>query len=313
MNVRTLSEYEYIIKKLNAKYGVDNNPCFLYRGHTDHIHYELLPGIFRTVNIGEKWSRPYNQDERAIISEYSESSTKNIRDYRDWISVAQHYQVPTRLLDLTEDEYVALYFACESETSCDSFPSVWLINRPNYLKFFFASEIVVNTSWSEKDIVNTIIEEEITNRTPDLHINPEKFVMRPYIFKPKWIDQREINQKSWFMIWGASQRKLSDLVCMNHTNSISIDPSAKADNSSILGVITVDPRCRESILSELASIGYSKEFIYPTNHDHGVTVKEKNYNSCNRQYEEYRAGAVSIILSECEPNKESFHGRTMDK
>lgn len=45
-----------------------------------------------------------------------------------WLSLAQHYGQPTRLLDISSDPLVALYFACQGGASSDGY--VWLYPMP---------------------------------------------------------------------------------------------------------------------------------------------------------------------------------------
>jgi hypothetical protein len=91
---------------------------FLYRGHAN-AEWALQSSLERI--IGSKWSAI----EAKRFEEYSLAQFKSkfhLYDHENvqpdsklaWLSIMQHYGVPTRLLDFTESPYVALYFALEA-------------------------------------------------------------------------------------------------------------------------------------------------------------------------------------------------------
>lgn len=90
---------------------------FVFRGQANAA-WALQSSLERI--IGDKWS----STEAQKFEEYSLSQFKSKFHLYDrenvepssklaWLSVMQHYGVPTRLLDFTESPYVALYFALE--------------------------------------------------------------------------------------------------------------------------------------------------------------------------------------------------------
>jgi hypothetical protein len=115
MDRHIISNFEKL-HKLLKKYPRKH---VIYRGLKDY-NYTLIPKVARTphnkssINIFEsELFRIFN--ERAII--YMDILPEN---EWDWLSVAQHYGLPTRLLDWTRNPLVAAYFAVEKEFDGDS-------------------------------------------------------------------------------------------------------------------------------------------------------------------------------------------------
>lgn len=77
-----------------------------FRGHYDS-NYKLIPGIFRDYQI-EKESYFYHE----IITRCPEDFVG--LSHLDRLVKMQHYGVPTRLLDITKNPLVALFFACKN-------------------------------------------------------------------------------------------------------------------------------------------------------------------------------------------------------
>ena len=77
-----------------------------YRGHSD-CNYSLLPSIMRK----RAWLQNENKMYYDTIIECPTSFEK-CSNHLDYLVEMQHYGLPTRLLDITRNPLVALYFAC---------------------------------------------------------------------------------------------------------------------------------------------------------------------------------------------------------
>lgn len=105
-----------------SNYINDNRPLF-YRGHSD-ANYYLQPSLFRNEN----WLK----NERAMYNELlinCPDDFEKCHSHLEKLVEMQHYGLPTRLLDITRNPLVALYFACESKPDC--FGEIILLSAEN--------------------------------------------------------------------------------------------------------------------------------------------------------------------------------------
>ena len=106
-----------------------------YRGHSNRTKYRLEPSIFRKDEHGNYMYR--DAEDRM----YRELLVSNSIDFQgdvytlDRLVRMQHYSLPTRLLDITSNPLIALYFACKSNIDQDGEVIVFSIDNQR-IKYF---------------------------------------------------------------------------------------------------------------------------------------------------------------------------------
>ncbi|MGO4704041.1 FRG domain-containing protein [Dyella sp. 2RAB6] len=165
--MRTLADYfAAIAAQLNGA-----TSC-LFRGHRDAT-WGLKPGIARyTRNSAEMECDMLEEFKRRSIP-YLESSV-DLHD-ADWLAIAQHHKMPTRLLDWTGSALTALWFAInqQAEASPDR-------TRP-------AQPAAV---W--------ILEYKKTDLITEKERNNPLTITRTALFKPRHVTRRIAAQDGWF-------------------------------------------------------------------------------------------------------------------
>lgn len=216
--VKSVSEY---IKTIETR-TIETGRIYLFRGQCDN--FRLLPGIARPKY---KFSFTKLETERRILDEFKAHSLPHLKIIPktdlEYLVVAQHYGLPTRLLDWTENALAALFFAVSRKIENDMRPEVRVCSFPN------TSDIII------RDYEMTIFDQH------DI-----KF------FKPTSFLDRIISQSGWFSMHPQSGH-----------NTGSYIQADKVSNSEIrFSRIAIDPEYAGDIYRTLNDCGINKFSIF---------------------------------------------------
>lgn len=276
MIIRSVQEYISLIEKLKDNYTYEQpilpnpafgkqvyEPHFIFRGHSNHEKYSLLPGVFRwrDISVGHSVSE-YSQMEYNILHDFISEAHRFIKDVPEgdisaWLEIAQHFGVPTRLLDFTENPLVALYFACTGSPEADA--SVWIVNEPAYNKKFFSEPPLIH-SLKSQSVVAQIVQQEIVYQDYQQHTGNLQYIQWPWIYKPYYRKERMHLQSSYFMIWGADRRPLTSFM---NANEYMVEEQVDNTNNGIICCVCISANKKKELLRQLNLCGINEKYIYP--------------------------------------------------
>lgn len=111
--IERLSEYFEVLDTF-----VTGDKKFWFRGHGDRT-WKLAPSALRPRRKEDRSAALALFDEFRRYAEIKLPKPPAHNEDMKWAQLAQHYGLPTRLLDWTENAVVALYFSCIQKPSSD--------------------------------------------------------------------------------------------------------------------------------------------------------------------------------------------------
>lgn len=108
------------IKKLKREYG--KQPIW-FRGQ-ENSRWHLIPSIQRG-NLIQKEN--YITNDFYIYVNQIEDNMPNKTNYAAWMSLMQHYGLPTRILDWSSSPLIACYFALEKNRGLQEDACIWVL------------------------------------------------------------------------------------------------------------------------------------------------------------------------------------------
>lgn len=97
-----------------------------FRGQSDYS-WGLVPSVQRKDGMGKNYEQ-YISTNFMIHTMRLNPNAPQRYDRASWLTLMQHYGLPTRLLDWSESPLVALYFALSSDEDAKTDAAVWVLN-----------------------------------------------------------------------------------------------------------------------------------------------------------------------------------------
>ena len=275
--------------------GLDTNEIMLFRGHAD-MDYDIVPSLGR----GRKSPIDISifNEERTMI-EMAKYKLPNV--FRndmlplELLALLQHHGIPTRLLDVTENALVALYFACCSEPEKDGEVIAFKHNEQQV-----ASSPVINAIADTYRLVGT------KNQDVSLNWFFETAASQPYFrelsqfthlmreneeYKARWIEANCSNPIFVYAPNHSLRQQLQRGRYLLFPNRVTtsddkrffeaiIDPISK-DDRCVIGEIGICAERKQAILADLQYFGISDESLFPDSIDSvckGIVRDAKNKN-----------------------------------
>ena len=279
--VKNLSDFLKILDSYKEQFSQTyRNSGFVFRG-MGNASWQLIPGMFREYSekqicatmpgISYK-GRIYSAHEYEILAHFKKEASGLLThvpqtDDFTWIQYAQHYGVPTRLLDFTSNPLVAMYFCCQSESKGDG--AIWIVNTVNFERWSQDEIICSNmgSDYTREAMMKSIMREMRGDFDyGEVEGEPRLKKMRPVLFIPPYIDQRMSAQSSRFMIWGNITSGLESMIKAKE-NLMELSSNGvtyrQEDDQRFLAKLIVPEICKHNIMRELDLLNINEKSIFP--------------------------------------------------
>ncbi len=126
----------------------------------------------------------------------------------NWLSLAKHHGLPTRLLDWSYSPYVAMHFATANFNQFDDDGAIWCVDyqKTNELLPPPLQQILKN---EDANIFTTELLNSVANTLPDFDALGTDFVV---FFEPPSLDERIVNQFALFSLPSSAKLSLEELL-----------------------------------------------------------------------------------------------------
>lgn len=294
--IEKISSFKEFIELITEEYSTleVNDYCekdkVFFRGHSDE-KYKLKPSIDRFNAESGIGGLSFENKiiKKAMLSNpevfYEEKYPVNM------LAKMQHYELSTRLLDISENALVGLYFACKKSKD----ESESKERNDGCIYCFKKDEKEVETAFSIN--VNLIASQYKYSDTTDIDIikfwDSEKYsyyipgnnkdkvssdikdlkerISKPIFFFPIMITEREKRQQAAFIIYP------NEIV--NNSFKSTFYNNDKIYDKKII----VDKSCKDDILEKLELLGIKESFLFPEVEKNCRSIQEKMLNDMSKK------------------------------
>ena len=178
---------------------------FVYRGSRSR-HYQLSTSLQR---LGGEYHQLENHLLRNFRKYAHDTTQQTIQAAStwDWLALAQHHGLPTRLLDWTYSPYVALHFATDDLESYHEDGIIWALN---YVKA--AEHLPQRLQQALQKEGSNVFTSELLQPLSSGLSDLEQLQQTPYVLflEPPSLDARIVHQYALFSLMSTAQSVLHD-------------------------------------------------------------------------------------------------------
>lgn len=249
--------------------ATDDGTTILFRGHANK-NFEISPSIYRKP----EWYSNEDKIVREILMRCPSDFYQMQTNFEKLVKM-QHYDLPTRLLDITQNPLVALYFACAGYDEKDKDGEIVFFKIPKLEIKYFDSDtvsIISSLAWANNYFEinvqygkgsNVFHNAKNEHALKLMHIIKQE---KPYFLekinpdhlksvvcvKPKLDNPRVIRQEGAFLLFGITKTK---------HEPASIPPTWLHYPKGVR--VIIKSADKPAILKQLASVGISKDKLFP--------------------------------------------------
>lgn len=269
-SVRTLID---VLDKQDSDF--EENVSVFYRGHSNSC-FKLEPSIYRNRDLIKNEDKLFKEMIARSPIDFKECNTT----FEKLVKM-QHYSLPTRLLDITSNPLVALFFACKDETQQNEDGRLFRFEiKDDDIKYYDGDtvSIVANISrrphnfsiqsfknhsrsdFNKKETIQYLLHEIRSEKPHFSAVIDPKHIEKVFCVRPKLDNPRIIRQEGAFFIFGIDDDKSKCAKFEFEYKSFLINKSEK-----------------KKILSQLDTLGINESTLFPEIDHVAKHLKEKYF------------------------------------
>ncbi|CAM2837614.1 FRG domain-containing protein [Vibrio tubiashii] len=283
--IGAVSTFVTEIAKIKPRKGYS----LFFRGQTKES-YQPIPSVFRNTDPKDKNSALFSEREHIMFEQLVASCPNDFLSCQsalDHLVKMQHYGLPTRLLDITSNPLVALYFASNShagrgQNSADGEVIIYEIKDED-IKFHGSDTVSIISNLAKMDeqfVYPNASKEQRTSEESKMvgKLLHSIYAEKPYFkdvivpehissiqaVKPKLDNPRVIRQSGAFLIFGMGDNKVtpSQKIYRLYKN-LDVSSNYFTHTEDRGYVLKINAEEKAKIIQSLDGLGISKATLFP--------------------------------------------------